>query len=341
MTVADVQTGPEAPVEQVDQPEAPPSVLVTNAAVHRVQRLSPAFVRITLTSPDFADLGSEGRDTRFKVVLPGPTGELPAIPERPEDYYAAWLGMPDELRAPMRTYTIRDIVTEGDRRLLVVDFVVHEPLDEAGPACRWAMTARPGDVVQVITPHRAGIEAGVEYGGTEFCPGAAREVLIAGDETTVPAVSRILLDLDPGVRAEVFLEVPSADDVLALDVPEGSRVHWLPRDGAAYGRRLVAAVRRHLGLPYVEADAIPVPELKSDLDIDVWETPRYSASGEDLDAQLGRRTHGSDLADVYAWIAGESWAVKALRRSLVSELDVDRCQVAFMGYWREGVAMKS
>ena len=30
-----------------------------------------------------------------------------------------------------------------------------------------------------------------------------------------------------------------------------------------------------------------------------------------------------------------------LRRALVQDLDVDRRQVAFMGYWRRGVAMQS
>ena len=44
----------------------------------------------------------------------------------PEDYYAAWLGAPDEVRSPMRTYTIRDVVRDGDEVRLVVDFVVHE-----------------------------------------------------------------------------------------------------------------------------------------------------------------------------------------------------------------------
>jgi hypothetical protein len=59
-----------------------------------------------------------------------------------------------------------------------------------------------------------------------------------------------------------------------------------------------------------------------------------------VDAPLQRRA-GPDLQDLYAWIAGESWMVKALRRSLVTELDVDRRQVAFMGYWRQGVSMRS
>ena len=60
-----------------------PSVLLTDAAVHAVTRLSPAFVRVELASPAFADLGEDGFDTRFKVLLPGPTGALPAIPPMP------------------------------------------------------------------------------------------------------------------------------------------------------------------------------------------------------------------------------------------------------------------
>ena len=46
-----------------------------------------------------------------------------------------------------------------------------------------------------------------------------------------------------------------------------------------------------------------------------------------------------DLADLYAWIAGESRVVTGLRRALVRDLGLDRRQVAFMGYWREGVSM--
>ena len=73
----------------------------------------------------------------------------------------------------------------------------------------------------------------------------------------------------------------------------------------------------------------------------MWETPQYSASGEDLRPRLSAPSAGQDRADTYAWIAGESWMVKALRRSLVTELGLDRDQVAFMGYWREGVAMRA
>jgi NADPH-dependent ferric siderophore reductase len=33
--------------------------------------------------------------------------------------------------------------------------------------------------------------------------------------------------------------------------------------------------------------------------------------------------------------------VTTLRRALVHELAVERARVAFMGYWRQGVAMRS
>jgi NADPH-dependent ferric siderophore reductase len=318
------------------QQTSTPSVLLTEATVHSVVRLTPAFVRIELASPAFADLGEDGFDTRFKVVLPGSTGELPPIPEAPEDWYESWMSTPDGVRSPMRTYTIRDVVRDGDEVRLVADFVVHDDQGHGqGPACRWALAAEPGDVIQVIAPHRA-----TSYGGTEFDPGSRRHLLLIGDETAVPAITRILEDLGPGYTGEVFVEVPSSADILDLPGRNGFSISWCARNDDACGRRLVQEVRRHLGLPpSTEFEALP--ETPSNLDIDVWETPRYSAAGEDVEAQLHTRSVGHDLDDTYAWIAGESWLVKALRRSLVSELDVDRSQVAFMGYWREGVAMKA
>ena len=58
-------------------------------------------------------------------------------------------------------------------------------------------------------------------------------------------------------------------------------------------------------------------------------------SGEEVQAES---TH---IDDLYVWIAGESKVVTGLRRKLVKDLGLDRGQVAFMGYWREGVSMRS
>jgi NADPH-dependent ferric siderophore reductase len=179
----------------------------------------------------------------------------------------------------------------------------------------------------------------VEYGGTEFDPGEHRDLLLVADETALPALTRILADLDPGYRGHAFVEVPSNADKLAFDVPDGFEICWLTRDGAEHGRRLVEEVRRHLGLGPLDPSSLPA-EVPSDLDVEVWETRRYSSAGEDIETQL-QSSLGCDRHDLYAWIAGESWMIKALRRCLVTELGVERGQVAFMGYWREGVSMKS
>jgi NADPH-dependent ferric siderophore reductase len=80
-------------------------------------------------------------------------------------------------------------------------------------------------------------------------------------------------------------------------------------------------------VPLVEPD---------DVDPDLWETPVYSSSGENV-----ARREAPSYRDLYAWIAGESGVVTALRRHLVRDLGMDRRQVAFMGYWRRGVAMRS
>ena len=38
----------------------------------------------------------------------------------------------------------------------------------------------------------------------------------------------------------------------------------------------------------------------------------------------------------YAWLAGESACVRALRRHLVSARGLDRSRITFTGYWRQG-----
>jgi NADPH-dependent ferric siderophore reductase len=174
-------------------------------------------------------------------------------------------------------------------------------------------------LVQVIAPHRAR----QEYGGTEFAPGEHRDLLLVADETALPALTRIIADIAPGFTGHAFFEVPSAEDVLSLDVAANIEVTWLMRDDAEQGRRLVQEVRRFLGLGALDPRVLPAA-LPSDLDVEVWETPRYSSAGEDATAQVKRPVVGSDRHGLYAWIAGESWMVKALRRSPVTELELDR-----------------
>jgi NADPH-dependent ferric siderophore reductase len=302
-------------------------LILAEVEVTSVERLSPSFLRVELGGPELADFGVEGKlfDQRIKLIFPSGTGTLPCLSGADEGWYAAWRKLPDAERGHMRTYSVRAVRGEGTATRLVVDIVLHLGKDQAGPGSQWAAAATPGDRVVLVGPRR-----GIAFGGIEFTQDPAREVLLAGDETAVPAICRILADLEADARGTAFLEVPDTADVLDVIAPPGVEVVWLPRNGAPRGEPQVTATRRHLGLP-------PATALVADHQVraDMWETPGYSSSGESLASQP-RSPH-----DLYAWIAGEARVVTTLRRCLVHELGLPRRHVAFMGYWRRGVAMRS
>lgn len=309
---------------------APLPLLLEEIEVVGVERLSPSFVRVEFGSPALADLGVDGPlyDQRIKLIFPAADGRLPSFEgAADESWFESWLNLPEAERGAMRTYTIRALRGSGAETRLVVDFVVHGAGDESGPGGDWGAAAEVGQRVITMAPRR-----GIPFGGIEFAPGTAKRLLLVGDETAVPAVASILECLPPAARGAVFLEVPYAADVLTCKHPVGVDVHWLPRDGAPRAEEIHAAVLEHLG----EERAVPVVD---EVDPELWETPTYSSSGEDVDAAV--RMVGHDLDELYAWIAGESSMVTGLRRALVRDLGVDRHQVAFMGYWRLGVAMRS
>jgi NADPH-dependent ferric siderophore reductase len=225
--------------------------------------------------------------------------------------------MPEEQRPVIRTYTVRAVRPE--RAELDVDVVLHGVEDgHAGPAESWAAAAVPGDPITLLGPDRPG--SGRPWGVEWAPPPAARTLLLAGDETAVPAVCAILESLDDAPRSvTALLEVPEAGDAVDVALPAGATLRWLPRDGAARGSLLVPAVHEALcELGLASTPAAPPEEVGDEL---LWEVP-------DPDAASG----------CYAWLAGEAGVVRTLRRHLVGDLGVPRGSVAFMGYWRQGVA---
>lgn len=326
----------------VDQNEyvATLPMLLTELEVVRAERVSPSFVRIELGGDALAELGPDGPvyDQRIKLIFPNAAGELPSFGDADASWRTTWMQIPEDQRGSLRTYTIRDRVGEGVDTRLVVDIVVHEgdehgdnPLDGAGN--RWALQAAPGQRLVTLAPRR-----GHEFGGIEWSPGTATRLLLVGDETAVPAIRGVLRDLPADATGAAYLEVPVDADVQDLVSPAGVHVTWLPRNGTPRGERLHTAVLDHLtGTAPTEAIVVTDDEI----DPDLWETPVHSSSGEEVAAATAVPTGDAPYAGLYAWIAGESKVVTGLRRKLVNDLWLDRRQVAFMGYWREGVSMRS
>ncbi|WP_423218962.1 siderophore-interacting protein [Xylanimonas ulmi] len=301
--------------------------------VVRVVRLCPSFVRITFTGPDLHLVADNGRDQRIKLLLPAPCGGWEYLDRQSPDWFTSWRQLPEERRNPLRTYTVRAV--RQDRGEVDVDVVLH---GDTGPASRWAHGARPGTPLVIIAPDA---RYDGPHGGVGFAPPErSHALLIAGDETAVPAIAAICESLPDDAVGEVILEVPHPEDRWTLVAPAGVRVRWLGRDGAEHGRLLVPAVEaaadrllamgvRPSSAPGPVATAEPSTSLE-DVDVDrdvLWEVP-IDDDGHAL----------TQDAVLYAWLAGEAGVIKALRRHLVAERGVDRQAVAFMGYWRRGKA---
>ena len=299
-------------------PRAAGSV-IARVTVASVTRLTPSFTRIEFGSPALAEFGVQKAyfDQRISLLFPPPGGTVPDLESASGNWYQEWRELPDAERGSLRTYSVRDVLGVGAGTRVVVDFVLH---GSTGPASEWAGRARVGDELVLVGPRR-----GEKAAGIEFASGHAETLLIAGDETAVPAISRILADLGADARGHVFLEVPAESDVLPLVVPAEMGVHWLARDGAEHGTKLVASITAHLG------HRLAAPAVVSTIHPPIWETPTYSSSGETSAGTAG-------VPGLYAWIAGEAATVTALRRLLVGGVGLARDQVAFMGYWRRGVS---
>jgi NADPH-dependent ferric siderophore reductase len=311
-----------------------PSFRPYDVSVAAIERLSTSFTRVTFTGPELHDFGTAGLDQRIKLVLPLPEIGVAHFP-RDAAWYECWRNLPDGLRNPIRTYTVRAVRPE--RREIDIDFVMH---GDGGPAACWVATASVGDQLTIVGPDERGENPRI---GIEWRPGTARTLLIAGDETAAPAICSILASLPRNAVGTAFIEVPHAVDALPTDAPSGVRVTWLARTLAGHGAALDTAVRvwtdRFLADHHAMRQAAQVGQAArvgqaaqaelADLDREMlWDIP----------AQPVVVTAAGLSGNLYAWLAGEAGVIKGLRRFLVTETGVDRRQVAFMGYWRDGRA---
>ncbi|MGC4980865.1 siderophore-interacting protein [Streptomyces sp. DT193] len=220
--------------------------------VVRTRRLGPSLVRVTFGGPDLVDFHSDGRDQSLSLFLPHPGQNEPAIPiELGDDWWQAWRELPDDVRAVMRSYTLRELRRDPDE--IDIDFALHglEPgaAVPAGPAARWASGARAGDRVVLLGPAVADNRA------IRFRPPADTDLVVLwGDETALPAASAILESLPAGLRVLAWLEVHHAADIQDLATSADAEITWLVRDELTAGSSpLALEALRNAQLPPSQA----------------------------------------------------------------------------------------
>ncbi|MFB8130772.1 siderophore-interacting protein [Streptomyces mirabilis] len=203
--------------------------------VVRTRRLGPSLVRITFASDDLTAFASHSRDQSLSLFLPHPGQTEPAVPyELGDSWWQGWRELPDDVRAVMRSYTLRALRPDARGRTseIDIDFVLHgvEPDAEvpAGPASRWASRATAGDRVVLLGP------AVEDNRAIRFRPPADTDLVVLwADETALPAASAILESLPADTRVRAWLEVQHAEDVQDLLVTAEAEITWLVRDDGA------------------------------------------------------------------------------------------------------------
>ena len=92
--------------------------------------------------------------------------------------------------------------------------------------------------------------------------------VLIGDETALPAISRRIEELPASARVIALIEVPEADNEIALDTRARASVRWLHRNGVAAGySTLLLEAARELKLPEGEGyvwwrRSLPPPTLR-------------------------------------------------------------------------------
>lgn len=175
--------------------------------------ITPHMRRVTVACEDVEQFCDGGLHVR--LLIP-PKGRRPVWPHMRSDGRIQWPEGDDALA--VRIYTIRGI--DRSRREMDIDFVLHE--GEGMPGATWAVNARPGDVAGLIGPGGGGV------------PNASN-LLLAGDETALPAMARIAAEVPAGTKLRILIEVDGPEEQQPLPSAGDLQIDWLHRNGAPAG----------------------------------------------------------------------------------------------------------
>ncbi|MET9224604.1 siderophore-interacting protein [Lentzea sp. NPDC003310] len=193
--------------------------------VVRVVDLTPGMRRITLGGKQLREFTSAngfprpafdslGFDDDVRLVFRHPGHAEPVLPVQQEK----GVELPRNPRPLTKVYTVRRWDPSAGE--LDVDFVRHG----VGVGTTWAYRAEVGDSIHLYGP-----------GASRALPHDADWFLVAGDDTAIPAIGRLLDELPADARAQVFVEVAEDAHRAELRALPHVEVTWLVRDGAEAG----------------------------------------------------------------------------------------------------------
>ncbi|MEU3290045.1 siderophore-interacting protein [Streptomyces longwoodensis] len=212
---------------------------VTFIQVTDITHITPRMARVTFEADQLDDSVGLSPDQQLKLCFPRSGQERPLLPKQSDDatgWYQAFLAIPEDERPWMRSFTLRRRVPGTNT--IEVDFVLH---GDNGPASAWASSARPGDRLGMVGP--SALYAGPVALADSIT--SADWLLIAGDETALPAIGTLLEALPERTRAQVYVEIAERAEQQVFRTVGDVTLHWLYRDGtpAGHSEALINAVR--------------------------------------------------------------------------------------------------
>jgi NADPH-dependent ferric siderophore reductase len=233
----------------VTSPDAGDLRAVDVLAVASVADVTPSVRRIVLTGTPSA-VAAAG--PTVNLLVPRVGDDAPRWPRVARDGRIVW---PDGAHGvALRSYTARR--QDPDAGEIEIDFVLHGD----GPAAAWASAATPGTPLAVA-------------GAGSMGDRDAAQVLLVGDETALPAITRILAAASPTTRGVAVVEVADAGEEQTVHAPAAVEVRWLHRDGTPPGESTllvdaVAALDPFAGddvFAWVGAESAAVRAIRADL----------------------------------------------------------------------------
>jgi NADPH-dependent ferric siderophore reductase len=169
-------------------------------------------------------------DMHVRVLVP-PRGRTPVWPTLRPDGRIGWPEGDDAL--VVRVYTIRAV--DVARNEISIDILQHPAAGVPTPGADFARDAEPGQVVALLAP------------GAGHVP-EADEIFLAGDESALPAIARIIEEAPAGTRIRAIIEVANVAEEQPLRSAAALDVQWLHRDAEAITERtpLLGAVTKAL-----------------------------------------------------------------------------------------------
>ncbi|SHE93636.1 NADPH-dependent ferric siderophore reductase, contains FAD-binding and SIP domains [Loktanella atrilutea] len=175
------------------------------ATVRSTDRVGAHFIRVHMACDDVAALCVGGM--HFSLLLP-PGGRAPVWPMLNDRMRTVWPADADALHRAPYTFVTRD-PAQGT---FSFDIFIHD----GGRTTTWAQSLVGGEVVGVMGP------------GSGDHP-VTDDLLIAGDETALPAIRSILEQAPRHLRGRAVIEVGDPADIVALAMPSGMSLDWIVR----------------------------------------------------------------------------------------------------------------